>query len=320
MTGLVLTTPNTLPCQPFRDFPFVSLLNSSQVQDKGYYLKFTPNQYQYGNLYNKIGILVQDQPLNQSSFAVFYYFITVLPVNNPPQFYLNSYDVSNPVQNTMNATEYQYNIVTGVTELNPINNINDIDTIPNVPSMTVDIRYSNPTGISVTCLDDSSNLVTILSGTPFRYTGTIFQVNQTLTSLKIKSQNSGLFEIVLYLNDNGATGNCPPENGDVAINNGACPRITTITLKIDAADNNAISGPLSIGASAGLGAFLIGGIIAGLVVAKKIKGKKIDNSWVEFDEENFKDYAGTNPIYEQRSRSMSSPIYVSRTESMELND
>jgi len=318
LAGLRATTNNILPCQDFQtNFPFVALLNSSSVGEKGYYLRFTPDSNEFGNLYNKIGILIQDEPKDQTAFAVFYYFITVLPVNDAPEIYLNSYDVNNPIQKAVQSA-YQYNIETGITELSPINHIIDVDTNPNVQSMTVDIRFDNPHAVSVTCLNENGNLISILSGTPLRYTGSIFQVNETLKSLKVKAQESGLYEIKIYINDNGATGNCPPENGNPAINNGACPREASLTLQIDAAQNNAISGPLSIGASAGLGAFLIGGIVAGIVVARKLKNKKKD-SWVEFDEENFKDYAGSNPLYEQRSRSQSNPIYVSR-ESLNLSE
>jgi len=119
------------------------------------------------------------------------------------------------------------------------------------------------------------------------------------------------------VNDNGATGNCIPAPGQPANNNGACPRETKFTIRVQSAGSGSITGPASIGATAGIGLFLIGGVIAGVMIVRKMKDKK-KNGWVEFDEETFNDTAGINPLYEQRSRSQSNPIYVSSRESMEL--
>jgi hypothetical protein len=311
MAGLRATTANLLDCQPFSDFPFVSLLNSSFVNEKGYYLRFVPDANEFGNLYNKIGILVQDDPSGQSSFLVMYYFITVLPVNDRPTIHLNSFNGGNPVL-AQNNEIVQFSVFNGY-DLLPIHHVEDNDTVTGVPSMTVEISFDSAT-LVVSALDINGDPISLTSGSPFRYTGSLFQVDRTLSNLKINSANEGNFDVKVYLNDNGATGNCPPQNGQGAVNNGACPQETRLTIRVNVSNTNSISGPLSIGTTAGIGLFLIGGIVAGVLVIRKMKDKKVD-SWVEFDENNFNDVAGINPLFEQRSRSMSNPLYVSSRES-----
>jgi len=315
LASLTSATTTKAVCGPFSDGPqdtFPPSNGPNGVNNKGYYVQFTPNLHEYGNLYNKLGIIIGDNPDNNGQFIVSEYYITVLPVNNAPEIFLTSFDSSspNPVQAT-NNTAYEFFTFPGES-ISPVNYVIDVDTIPNIPSMTVEINVLNGQNADITALDINGDSFSLT--TPLRYTGSIFQVNRTLNSLTFNSNSQGTFNIVIYVNDNGATGNCPPGSGQVPNSDGSCPQVAYVTLAMNVANTNSISGPLSIGAGAGVGAFLIGGIIAAVAAIRKFKDKKKE-SWKEFNEDNFKEYAEANPLYQSRTRSYSNPLYVSSRES-----
>jgi len=301
-------------CGDFAGGPYDDLPSSSQMNNIGYYIKFTPSLNQYGNLYNKLGILVGDNPDASGQYIISRYYITVLPVNNAPEIFLTSYNPNLPAPVLANSTgTYEYDTFPGQS-LNPVNSVIDVDTIPGIPSMTVELSLlDGDKSATITALDINGNSFSI-SSTPLRYTGSIAQVNRTVNSLTFTTNVVGTYDIVVYVNDNGATGNCPPGSGLVATTDGSCPRITQVTVRINVANTNLISGPLSIGAAAGVGTFLVGGIIAAIAAIRKFKNKK-DDPWIQFNEENFKEYAEDNPIYQSRTRSYSNPLYVSSVES-----
>jgi len=148
---------------------------------RGYYVKFIPDANEFGNLYNKLGVLVQDDAKGQSSFLVMYYFLTVLPVNDRPSIFLKNIQTSAVTEAT--GSTVQYNIVPGIS-LSPIAKITDPDTIDGNPSMTVKVQITTSDSSAIlTAMDNNGNHILISSATPFTYTGSLFQVNQTLTTL-----------------------------------------------------------------------------------------------------------------------------------------
>jgi len=314
LTALIAITTTPLTCGPFSAGPIDSLQPSNKTNRK-WMVKFTPDPDEFGNLYNKIAFIIQEEipvgnaPFTQTAFTLVYYYINVLPVNDRPIIHLKNFDNVNTGTTTPanNGVAVQYNTFTGI-DVDPVYQVTDVDNIAGVPSMTVELRFEpsdSQTSIIYKDIDDTDKILT----TPLRYTGSLSQVNHTLSSIKFKSINTGVSTLKIYLNDNGATGNCLGQNSG-----GACPQETTLTIKFNAITTNGITGPLSIAAGAGLGAFLIAGLVGAVFAIRKFKNKKND-SWKEFEEDNFKDYAESNPLYQERTRSHSNPLYVSSLES-----
>jgi len=311
LTRLDQITSLVLACGNFSDGPIDSLQPSNQVSRR-WMVKFTPDPNEFGNLYNKIAFIIQEEtgtPNTQTAFTLVYYYINVLPVNDRPIIHLKNFlNVNNGTTTTAdNGVAVQYDIFTGL-DVDPIYQVTDVDNIAGVPSMTVDLRFE-PSDSQASLIYKDINDVDTLLTSPLRYTGSLSQVNHTLSSIRFRSNNTGVSTLKIYINDNGATGNCRGEN-----TGGACPQETTLTIKFNSVAINGITGPLSIAAGAGLGAFLIAGLVGAVFAIKKFKNKKND-SWKEFEEDNFKDYAESNPLYQERTRSHSNPIYVSSLES-----
>jgi len=311
LPNLTAITTTLLPCGPFSAGPIDSL-QPSNITNRKWMVKFTPDPDEFGNLYNKIAFIIQEDgsaPFTQTAFTLVYYYINVLPVNDRPIIHLKNFDNVNTGTTTTanNGVAVQYNTFTGI-DVDPVYQVTDVDNIAGVPSMTVELRFE-PSDSQATIIykdiDDTDKMLT----TPLRYTGSLSQVNHTLSSIKFRSINTGVSTLKIYLNDNGATGNCLGQNSG-----GACPQETTLTIKFNAITTNGITGPLSIAAGAGLGAFLIAGLVGAVFAIRKFKNKKND-SWKEFEEDNFKDYAESNPLYQERTRSHSNPLYVSSLES-----
>jgi len=285
---------------------------------RGYYIKFIPDANEFGNLYNKLGILVQDDAAGQSQFLVMYYFLTILPVNDRPSIFLNKINIPFGVEEASGST-VQYSIVPGIS-LKPIAKITDPDSFAGDPSMTVKVQMATSDSSAIlTALDEFGNIVSISSNSPLIYTGSIFQVNQTLTSLTFVSSGQGVSDISVYINDNGATGNCPPNSIQTPNQDGTCPQVRQLNILVSVDQSNSISGPLAIAASAGLGGFLIVGVAVAIAAVKKFKNKKSDG-WREFNEDILKDYAQDNPIYQEDTVSHENPLYISSRESIELSN
>jgi len=77
----------------------------------------------------------------------------------------------------------------------------------------------------------------------------------------------------------------------------------------------------SIGAAVSIGAIFLVGVGAAVFVANKFKKpvEEKDDNWKEIDEENFKDVAKSNPIFEEEMKRGTNPMYVSSRESTELS-
>jgi hypothetical protein len=259
-----------------------------------------------------LGILVRDDPTGQSQFLVVYYFITILPVNDRPTIF-----VKHNTNVVASGSTEEYTIAPH-TNIIPIASVIDPDTPTGVISMTVQISISTAdVGADLSAFDMNGDPYIITGSTPLTYTGSITQVNRTLQTLTFQSSGEGVSDISVIVNDNGATGNCPP--GQSPQLDGSCPQIKELHILVTVTNGSPISSSLGIAASVGLGGFFIIGVAVTIIAVRKFKEKKTD-SWKEFNEDNFKDFGQKNPLFEEETTSRTNPLYISSRESIELSN
>jgi len=193
---------------------------------------------------------------------------------------------------------------------NVIDHISDEDGVASIPSYTASVTLS-PTVIGASFSYVINGKLTTGAST-LSLTSTLSNISSILRSIQVTS-GTGTVTLDVSVNDGGYSGGCP--TGMTPQADGTCPRTTSVTFQI-----NFTSSSLSFisvaAASASAGAFFLVGVAAAIFIANKYKKKK-DDDWKEFDEENFKDVAKRNPIFEdEMSKRISvNPLYVSSRES-----
>jgi len=233
-------------------------------------------------------------------------YINVLPVNNPPDIYYITSGSSTLATDGQIIPLAQ----TDGNNLPLIDHVSDVDGVAGIPSYTL--------SVSLTSTSPGASFSTIVNSNP--YTGTTLSITSTLANVNNILQNLevvGSEEIVtvnISINDGGYSGGCP--TGMTPLPDGTCPRTTSVSFQIRFSGGSV--SPITTTIAAGsAGAFFLVGAAAALVIANKLKNKKKDDEWKEFDEDNFKDVAKRNPIFEDEisKRISLNPLYVSSRES-----
>jgi len=195
------------------------------------------------------------------------------------------------------------------TPVNLVQSVSDEDSIASYNHMTVSIKLISGSGqLSVT------QGATVVNANNFNAQLTLAEANSVLNSLQFVSTSANVANVIVSVNDNGVQGVCPTGFEFLRQSDGSCPRNTAIKFVINVSSGSS-SLTSSIATSSAIGAVFVAGVALALFISKKIKNVGDKESWKDFDEENMKDLAQTNPIFEEEmKRSSLNPLYVSSAE------
>jgi len=297
-----------MTCKDFQNGPVVRL-GQSDVNPRGYYIRFIPKPNEYGVNYNKMSVILEDSNhTSASQFSLIYYYISILPVNDPPVVILT--ETGSPaVSGAVNSLLVRIN-----EDVKVINSISDVDSYPGVSTMSlkISIEPSDPTKAEYIITDRGTTK--ILSST-YLTLGSVEEINGILSSLSFRGHIEGGYVLKVVVNDNGVSGGCP--TGVNPQPDGSCPMEVTVIFAISASVDG-LSNFITNLSSVGVGSLFIFGVGAAIFIARRIRNKQKDEGWREFEEDHLNDYVQSNPIFLDSPRG-SNPLYVSSRESLELS-
>jgi len=256
-------------------------------------------------------------------------FITILPVNDAPEIFINGEIISYDRQDlfisdwsSFNGTvqingSYDYGIVSTNGFLNLGLKFADSDAFE-APNIDFEIKIASKPEIK----DYQKHLLNgQLSGMPkaargtFKddyifFSGSIKQANKYISNLQFTSDINGDYQIIVTVWDNGNSGKfCPPPGVSTST---TCPRASTATLHISTLNNANLLTGVATGVGAGVLAIAAVGALLG---AKYFKPTETE-AWDDWGMRDMDDVAMTNPTFIQETVQGQSLIYQNSQNSL----
>jgi len=311
---------------------FVTLTSKfSDTEMKGWYMLFIPATNDNGVNYNKLSLIYDDGITPIDKIYGTFRFITILPVNDAPEIWINSpangssipisYDDNSIV--ILDPMTYQGDIhVDGSENLGTVVDssfnfglvFEDVDALDS-PQIDFVIQITsrpdkgndpNEPGYFTGFLTDAIGAT--VQNDYIKFTSTIAQANTYVSTLGFNGNKQGEYKITVTVNDNGYTGRYCPPGPTFSLGQRSCPRTSIATFTITAYVNSAMIAGITTGVGGGVVALAALGAFIG---AKFLKPKKND-AWTEWDVDNFGDVALPNPLFKGETVTGTSQIYSNK--------
>jgi len=272
---------------------------------RGYFIKYTPNPGFSGPAAERIVIEVSDTNTipHVIQFSAIFLYIDILPVNDPPTLFYKQN--SNTLSTSAPTITVAQPVTTGAV-INLASHITDSDADTTSPTFILSVTKSGGGSLSAIVAGQT------VDAKGLNVQGTLDETNAILASIQYTSSSVTNSVVSISVNDRGSTGTCATGFENLRKPDGSCPRETRVVFMINVSSQS-MSLMSSIGASTGIGGAFVLAAALSVYAARKLKSKNKD-SWKEFDEENFADFAQSNPIFADEMSRGSNPLYHSSLE------